>query len=226
MATKLLHWASTPALALGLLAQPASAETPARPWYVGVAGGTTNTEVFNPSVFVWDWEEGPARSSWSLQGGYQASRRFAVELTTLRAANLAWVGPIGPYDSDSRFDVTATEVAAVGLFPAGPVEFHGKLGLSDYDLAGTQTLESTFNGPSSPASTTSRPIAESGQGFLLGMGVGAQLTPLWSVRLDYRSVYIDSRFLGTAEDDYATIDTYSLVVSYRFGRDRDAPARP
>ncbi len=33
---------------------------------------------------------------------------LAVELTTLRAANLAWVGPIGLYDSDSRFDVTAT----------------------------------------------------------------------------------------------------------------------
>ena len=219
MAPKLPLRACIVAFSLALMNQPSSAETPSNPWYVGIGAGSSNISVFNPVGLLGSWEEGPDRSSWSLQGGYRLSRRFAVEVATLNVQDLAWQGSLGFSSSDGRFDVSTTEVAAIGVFSFDPrFEVQGRLGLAHYDLSGAQTVTSAFE---NPAVARSQPIAESGRGFLMGAGVGVNLTPSWSLRLDYQSFYIDSSFLGaSAEYDDATIDTLSLVASYRFGGNR------
>jgi opacity protein-like surface antigen len=195
-----------------LCARSQAAETP-EGWYAGLSSDATHVEVWRGR----GWEMGGDVDGWSLRGGYRMSRHFAVEAAMLRADGLEWTEYLstipGGLVAHSRFDTEGLQITAAGVVPFGQIwEFHGRGGLAWSRLAGQQVLEDLWG------TQSSRSFADSGRGYLLGFGLGANVTDRWTVRFDYQFFAVDGDALGVSNSDDPTIDTLGVGVHYRFGR--------
>lgn len=203
--------AAVAAISLNLMAPAGAAESPK--WYVGASSDTTQVEVYRGL----GWEMGGEQPGLSLRGGVELNRHFAVEMALLKANALEWT----EYYSDlpdyltttTTFDVRAASLAGIASMHFADIfEAYFKAGLTTYHASGMQKLDDVLGDTS-----LTRSASNSGSGYLLGLGLGADVTPKWSVRIEYQFFSIDRSFLGVSSGNDPTVDTFAMGVVYRLG---------
>jgi opacity protein-like surface antigen len=195
-------------------------------WYVGASRDDTHTEVYRG----YGWEVGPEVRGLAVRGGLELNRHFAVEFEGRRARDLEWIEhfpelPAAPgyLHSETKFDMTALQVSAIGTWHWGSV-MHAlfEAGVAHYSLSGEQTLGTLY-----VDHARTRPVGHDGTELVLGLGLGANVAPNWQMRVEYQYFGIDRAFLGVGNGDDPTIDSFSIGFDYHFGkRHAAAEARP
>lgn len=202
-------------------------------WSAGVGTTATRTHVEVPR----SPEHGAYESGYLIGGGLRLTEHLALDLGYLRAGGLTWAERFsepGPatgcdllgilmfgmcfrvtastvYEGRVVFDASALQATAVGILNIGSIwELYGKGGVASYRLTGREELVRISSGE-----RLVREVGARDRGLLAGVGVGANVTPSWRVRLEYQTFWIDEDFVHNNTE--ASIDTWALMLDYRFG---------
>lgn len=158
-------------------------------WYVeaGVRHVESSRGV---SAFVVDDEE----SGWSLGVGYAFTGNFALQADYLDLGRDHFATDCPPpnvclVENTDLVDITGVSLAVVGRWPITDLfDVYGKVGVVGWD--------SDFH---------VRPLDQSGEDLLLGIGCGFNVSPNWRLALQYEDFGFD-------------VESSTLSLSHRFGR--------
>lgn len=144
----------------------------------------------NVSAFVVDDEE----SGWSLGVGYSFTENFALQADYLDLGRDHFATDCPPpnvclVENTDLVDISGYALSVVGRWPLTELfDIYGKVGVAGWD--------SDFH---------QRPLDQSGENLLLGIGCGFNLSPNWRMALQYEDFGFD-------------VESSTISLSHRFGR--------
>jgi hypothetical protein len=211
--------------AIGLILGSADAAAATPGWYAGFATGRT---VVNESVGLFASDNSSEQQGFLLRGGYRISGHFAIELGHTRATAFDW-SPVGfaagadlPSFSELshvNFDVSSLQLGAVGILPFGRIwEAYAKLGLVRYRSNSHQRIREWSFEEMTFTRDVTRDVTVAKRDRLRAIGIGANVSERWHVRLELHWFRLSDRVVGVARfgDSDLTVDSWTLGFDRRF----------
>jgi hypothetical protein len=209
--------------ALWLTTGSASAAAPG--WYAGFATGRT---IVNESTGIFSSGSSSEERAHLVRGGYRISRHFAVELGHARVTGLDWSSPRLAAGTDLpafselshvNFDVSSLQLGAVGILPFGRIwEAYAKLGLVHYRSDSRQQIREWSFEEMTFTRDITRDVTVTKRDRLRAIGIGANASEHWHVRLELQWFRVSDRVVGMVRfgSDYLTVDSWTFGFDRRF----------
>lgn len=223
------------AAAAVILGAGASAPVMAEGWYTSLTGGTAKTDLSRSDLDALYTDAVSAAAaplgytlnsldsefdrndlSWGVDVGYEWGSHFAVEVGYVELGTaeytadyvLTGTGPATFGGIDTSFRINGPTIGAVGILPIGQrFEVHARGGIL-FSRARVTERATDANG----VVVSGVRIGGSDKDLFAGVGAGWNITPDYSLRVDFR------RFLDAGDEDStgeSDIDQITLSVQFR-----------
>lgn len=205
------------ALAVSLVAGGASAAEPPAGFYAGGGVGLSNVSIeTNRDAFFPNYLTGEEDTALELHFGYRVGPHMATEFAYIETGpdwdETFYVPELNAaYKDVVALDVRAAELMVVGVLPFARVwEAYIKGGVAFWQGDADQSEVRLPDG-----AAVTRAMEESSADLVVGLGVGANLTPSWHLRFEFQTFGID-RDLVLARTS-TTIETMLFAAQYKLG---------
>jgi opacity protein-like surface antigen len=204
----------------GLLAAPSAWGESPLGLYVGGGVGSASVAVESKSDNLFpSYVEGEGDTLPELHVGYRFLRHVGAELTYFDTQP-SWDSlAFGPrqrevYRNTAALDFRTTQVSVIGVLPFGRIwEAYARGGIAFWQADANQTQIRFSDG-----AVAARSISSSGDGMVIGLGVGASPTPAWHIRVEMQSFEVNPNLVLATRT--TTLDSWLLLFDYRFGSKR------
>jgi hypothetical protein len=212
------------ASAVSSVAAGAWAAEPPSGFYAGGGVGWSNVSIeTNRDAFFPTYLTGEEDTALELHFGYRVGPHLATEFTYIETApdwdETFYVPALNAaYKDLVDLDVSAAELTIVGVLPFARVwEAYIKGGVAFWEGDADQIEVRLPDG-----AVVTRTMEESSADLVIGLGVGANLTPAWHLRFEFQNFGID-RDLVLARNS-TTIETMFFAAQYMLGAKARAAA--
>jgi opacity protein-like surface antigen len=197
-----------------LLASDAAGQSPTG-LYLGAGIGSETLSVECCGGYDFGYLDGDSAIATEFDLGYRVNRHLAAELEVVATApewqqNQVYLPDLNDvFNNSVDSDLTIVQLSAIGIMPIGEYwEAYVRGGISFWQGDAAQTLIRI-----SDTSVTRRSLDESGTDLLLAIGIGANLTPAWHLRLEFHTSGIDRQLISA--NDSTTLDGWRLGFVFR-----------